>query len=89
MTPVRQPYGLAFADWLEGLFVVSTAKAVFLELRQEHLAMGCAVRRHINFHLFDTKKLVRKRRTAGAFRASKPCRLNHAGWGGTYYKRGR
>jgi hypothetical protein len=69
---------------LRCLFVVRPTKAVFLELRQEYLAMGCTMRCHINFHLFDTKKLVQKQRTAGAFRASKLRRLNCAGWGGTY-----
>ena len=38
--------------------VGDSQKAVFLELRQEHMAMGCLVRRYPDIHLFDTKKLV-------------------------------
>lgn len=33
--------------------------------------MGCAVRRDSNIHLFDTKKLVGKQRTAEGVFASK------------------
>ena len=36
------------------LFVESATKTVLLELRQEHLAMGCPVRCYSNFHLSDT-----------------------------------
>ena len=35
-------------------FVERPTKAVFLELREKHLAMGCFVRRHSDFHLSDT-----------------------------------
>ena len=46
-------------------------QALLLELRKEHLAVGCAVRRDLNIHLFDAKKLVGKQRTAEGVFASK------------------
>ena len=33
-------------------------KAVFLELRQKYVAMGRALRCHLDFYLFDAQKLV-------------------------------
>ena len=41
-------------DLLSGL----DKKIFLLELRQKHLAMGCAVRCYSDFHLFDAQKLV-------------------------------
>ena len=64
--------------------VGDSQKAVFLELRQKRLAMGCVVRCYPDFHLFDTEKLVLKRRTGTRFRASKHGCQNSARGTGSY-----
>jgi hypothetical protein len=76
-----QPILFGARDLLESRkvsFVERLKKVVFLELRQKHMAMGHSVRCYINFHLFDTQKLVRKQRTARLRSASKPNCINGA-----------
>ena len=66
--------GLVFAKHCsEGVRISDqlSKQALLLELRKEHLAVGCAVRCDFNIHLFDTKKLVGKQRTAEGIFASK------------------
>ena len=52
---------MALADLLFGVnndVAENSTKAIFLELRKKQLAVGHIVRRHSDFHLFDSKKLV-------------------------------
>lgn len=59
MPTIDRLFGARLANQkLEVFSVIRSKKAVFLELRQEYLAMGCFVRSHTDFHLFDPKKLV-------------------------------
>ena len=54
LTNWRETCWISIWKVLGSQFVERAKKAVFLELRQKHLAMGCSVRRYSNFHLSDT-----------------------------------
>ena len=58
LTNWRETCWISFWKALGSHFVERAAKAVFLELRQKHLAMGRIVRCYSNFHLSDAQKLV-------------------------------